>query len=65
MFCLHDGIQDAESNKLRLIKKTPETTQKEQQAVTQETAQPSPKESIEDTVFNAKGKDNTVTMAFR
>nr|XP_050859539.1 zinc finger CCCH domain-containing protein 13-like [Vespula vulgaris] len=62
---MEEEITDAESNKLRLTKKTPDIAQKEQQSITQETTQPSPKESIEDTVFNAKGKDNTVTMAFR
>lgn len=62
---MEEEVTDAESNKLRLLKKTPEITQKEQQPVIQETAQPSPKESIEDTVFNVKGKDSSVTMTFR
>ncbi|KAK2581202.1 hypothetical protein KPH14_008001 [Odynerus spinipes] len=62
---MEEEVTDAESNKLRSTKKTPDSVQREQQPVAQETAQSSPKESIEDTVFNAKGKDSTVTMTFR
>lgn len=54
-----------DANKTRVTKKTPDTIQRDGQLTTQEADLSSPKETIEETVFNTKGKDNTDAMSFR
>lgn len=58
-------MQDVDANKMKSNKKTPDTAQRDAPAATQEPVPSSPKETMEETVFNAKGKDNAEAMSFR
>lgn len=55
--------QDVEASKTRANKTTPDATHA--QSTTQESAQLSPKESVEEAIFGAKSKDNADTVSLR
>lgn len=54
-----------ESNKTRINKKVSDTAHRDAQSTVQEPAQLSPKESVEETIFSSKSKDNADTMSLK
>lgn len=54
-----------ENNKTRGNKKIPDATHRDTQSNTQEPAQLSPKEPVEEVIFNTKSKDNADTVSLR
>lgn len=51
--------------KARSNKKAPEAMHRDTQSTTQEPTQLSPKEPVEETIFNTKSKDNADTVSLK
>lgn len=54
-----------EASKARANKKVPDAVHRDVQSITQEPAQLSPKESVEETIFSSKPKDNADSVSLR
>ncbi|XP_011261740.1 zinc finger CCCH domain-containing protein 13 [Camponotus floridanus] len=62
---MEEDTTDMESSKTRTNKKIPDTAHRDAQSTAQEPAQLSPKESVEETIFNSKPKDNADTISLK
>ncbi|KAL6263576.1 hypothetical protein P5V15_006365 [Pogonomyrmex californicus] len=62
---MEEDTTDIETNKTRTNKKAPDATNRDAQSTIQESAQLSPKEPAEETIFSSKSKDNADTVSLK